>query len=268
MAWARVRGIDIHYQLAGRGPRVLYLGGTGGDLRARPSIFDSPLAQGFTLLAFDQRNLGRSGKPPEPCTMADYAADAAELLAAVGWPSARVAGYSFGGMVAQELALAFPEKVERLALLSCAAGGAGGASYPLHELWELPLEERARRLVELADAGREPSWQAAHPEEMEAMGAEARAQMELAAAQDGGEAGVRRQLAARRGHDTWQRLPGLELAVLVCGGLRDQVAPPRAVEALAGRIPGARLAWFQGGHQFFRQDPAAWPAICGFLRED
>jgi hypothetical protein len=40
------------------------------------------------------------------------------------------------------------------------------------------------------------------------------------------------------------------------------------VEALAGRIPGARLAWFQGGHLFFNQDPAAWPAIRGFLLED
>jgi 3-oxoadipate enol-lactonase len=253
--------------MAGRGPRVLYLGGTGGDLRASPSIFQSPLARGCNLLAFDQRNLGRSGKPAGACTMSYYAADAAELMRAVGWDSARVAGYSFGGMVAQELALAFPGRVERLALLSTTSGGAGGASYPLHEIWELPLDRRARRLAELADAERDQAWQRAHPDEMERLAAQARDQMELAASQPGGEEGVRRQLAARRGHDAWERLPGLSLPVLVCGGVRDRIAPPEAVEALAGRIPGARLAWFQGGHLFFNQDPAAWPAIRGFLQE-
>ena len=53
-------------------------------------------------------------------------------------------GVSFGGMVAQELAVTWPERVERLALLCTSPGGAGGASYPLHELAALPEAERER----------------------------------------------------------------------------------------------------------------------------
>ena len=74
--------------------------------------------------------------------MADYAADAAALLDHVGWDTCRVVGVSFGGMVAQELAVTSPERVERLALLCTSPGGASGASYPLHELAALPTDER------------------------------------------------------------------------------------------------------------------------------
>jgi pimeloyl-ACP methyl ester carboxylesterase len=66
--------------------------------------------------------------------MADYAADVLALADHVGWSSFRVFSISFGGMIALELAVTNPERVERLALLSTSSGGAGGASYPLHEL--------------------------------------------------------------------------------------------------------------------------------------
>ena len=66
--------------------------------------------------------------------MAQYAADAAALLDHVGWATSAVVGVSFGGMVAQEYAVTFPERVIRLALVCTSAGGAGKPSYPLHEL--------------------------------------------------------------------------------------------------------------------------------------
>ena len=60
-------------------------------------------------------------------------------------------GVSFGGMVAQELAVRHPRRVARLVLACTSPGGAGGSSYPLHELAELPDEERVSRSLELAD---------------------------------------------------------------------------------------------------------------------
>jgi pimeloyl-ACP methyl ester carboxylesterase len=95
------------------------------------------LGRGSTLLSFDPRGLGASTPSPEPYDMATCGADALGLMNAVGWDTARVVGLSFGGMVAQELAVTAPHRVERLALLCTSAGGAGGSSYPLHELEDL-----------------------------------------------------------------------------------------------------------------------------------
>ncbi len=66
--------------------------------------------------------------------MADYASEATVLLDHLGWSTRRVIGVSFAGMVAQEFAVTWPERLERLALVCTSPGGAGRASYPLHEL--------------------------------------------------------------------------------------------------------------------------------------
>ena len=108
MPTIKVGDIRIYYEIQGSGPRLLTITGTGRDLRTRPNVYDWSLAPRFELLGYDQRGLGQTDKPDIPYTMADYAADAAGLMDALGWESCNVLGFSFGGMVAQELALGFP----------------------------------------------------------------------------------------------------------------------------------------------------------------
>src|SRR4029078_2260636 len=74
---------------------------------------------------------GESDAPPGPYTAAELAADAAQVLDEAGVPRAHVLGTSLGGMVAQELALAAPERVERLVLACTTAGGQ--ESFPMPE---------------------------------------------------------------------------------------------------------------------------------------
>jgi pimeloyl-ACP methyl ester carboxylesterase len=85
MPFISVRDIQIYYEVSGKGPRLLYISGTGADLRNKPNIFDSPLTDHFEILAFDQRGLGQTERPDIRYSMEDYASDAVELLTALDW---------------------------------------------------------------------------------------------------------------------------------------------------------------------------------------
>lgn len=263
MPFAPIRNIRMYYEMAGNaesGRRLLLVNGSGRDLRQQPSILDGPLAADFELLGFDQRGLGQTDKPDRACSMADYAADALALLDHVGWQRCRVYGISFGGMVAQELAVTAPERVERLVLACTSSGGAGGASYPLHELHDRPPEELAERYVTLLDT----RGQDAGPLLQQI----AKALLAGNAVGEGDpdrELGFRRQLEARRGHDTYDRLGRLTMPVLIAAGRYDGIAAPANQEAMHAAIAGSRLEWFEGGHVFMLQDPRASPVIREFL---
>ena len=266
MPFVSVRDIQVYYEIRGKGPRLLSISGTGGDLRQSPNIFETPLAQQFEILAYDQRGLGQTSRPDIPYTMVDYAADADALLEVLGWNRCPVMGVSFGGMVAQELALRYPHRVERLVLACTSSGGAGGASYPLHELSQLPLEDRARRMVILSDTRLNPSWRRANPTQFQELVNQLVTRFKVGADEQDREVGARRQLEARMGHDTYDRLPNLHLPVYTCGGRYDGIALPANLEALHKQIPGARLEFFEGGHLFFIQDPRAFKRVAAFLR--
>lgn len=266
MAFAAVGDIEIWYEVAGEGPPMLFISGTGGDLRTKPNVFDGPAPARHTVAAYDQRGLGRSTKRDEPTTMAQYGRDAAGLLDHLGWSDVAVVGVSFGGMVAQELAIGRPDLVRRLVLCCTSSGGEGGASYPLHTLADIAdPDERARTQLAIADVRFGPEWQAANPERAATMLARS-----AATPHDDDpmrEVGARRQLEARVGHDTWDRLHLIAAPTLVAAGAHDGIAPVTNSERLVERIPDATLQVFDGGHLFMVQDRSAWPAILDFLAQ-
>ena len=269
MPSARVGDLDVHHEIAGDGPPLLFIGGTGGDLRTKPNVLDGPLPRTFTVAAYDQRGLGRTSKPDRATTLAQYAADAAGLLDHLGWTRAHVVGVSFGGMVAQELAVARPDLIDRLVLCCTSSGGTGGASYPLHELVHLAPQERRRTQLAISDTRYDRAWQEAEParaaELLAGMAAADAATEARQGADRSAAAGARRQLEARMGHDTWDRLDRITAPTLVAAGRYDVIAPVANSEALVSRIPDARLEVFDGGHLFLLQDRRAWSAIVEFL---
>ncbi len=266
MPFIDVRDLRMYYERAGTGPRLLYISGTGGDLRRKPSVFERPIAREFDVLAYDQRGLGQTSRPERAYTMADYAEDAQALLDAVGWERCHVMGVSFGGMVGQELALRCPERVERLVLACTSSGGQGNPSYPLHEHLDDTLEQRARRQVILSDIRRDDAWQAAHADEFKQLVEGILEGIRVGADEPGRAEGYRRQLLARKGHDTYERLPQLRLPVFICGGKYDSIAPVANQQAMLRQIPHARLELFEGGHAFLMEDPRAYEQIIAFLK--
>lgn len=259
---AALNGIDVYYERSGDGPPLLFLNGSGSTLvEAEPML--ARLRPHFDVLAHDQRGLGRTTIPDGPYTMAGYAADAGALAAHVGWDSYRVVGISFGGMVAQELAVTVPERIERLALLVTSAGGAGGASYPLHTLADVPEAQRAAIGLRLMDTRFTPEWLAEHPADR--MLVEAFAARSAVAKGDDVVRGERLQLEARSHHDVYDRLPRITGPTFVGSGRYDGIAPPANGEAIAARIAGAELQTYDGGHAYLYQDRAGFPDLLAFL---
>lgn len=260
-ATATVNGIDIYYERWGAGPRLLYLNGSGANLATTRPMIDA-YAEAFDVVAHDQRGLGQTAIPPGPYTMSDYASDAIGLLDHLGWDTCRVVGVSFGGMVAQELAVTYPERVERLALV-CTSPGGVAASYPLHELADLDPASRGAATLELIDSRFTPESVAMDPAAKWLVeGLVAGAKVAKTAEQLRGE---REQLEARRHHDVVDRLPRITAPTLVASGRFDGIAPLANGELISQTIPDAELRVYEGGHIFTRQDPRAVPDIIAFL---
>lgn len=262
MPFAAVNGIDIYFELHGAGPPLLNISGTGNDLRRSPAA-PNPVNKAFETLHYDQRGLGQTSKPASDSTMADYADDAAALIHSMGWASCHVLGTSFGGMVALNLALRHPDVVDRL-VLCCTSPGGSAPSYPLHELGRLDPDEAFATRMRLTDR----RWDPEAPEPIPGLGSYYDLMVAGATATPDAEqlGGLRRQLAARAGHDVVADLPSITQPTLVCAGRYDDIAPMENSELLATRIPGARLQVFEGGHIFMIQDRSAFPTIIEFLR--
>ena len=252
--------ISINYQITGSGPRLLFFNGSGATLKGSELLIRS-LSKECEVLAHDQRGLGLTSIPEGPYTMAQYATDAAALLDHVGWKTCSVVGISFGGMVAQEFAVTFPQRVERLALLCTSAGGSASSSYPLHELGALSVDERASKMATLSDTRFTPEWLASHPSDAQLMSMRGESTTKSADVIRG----ERLQLAARADHDVANRLHLISCPTFVAAGKFDGIAPPVNSEAIAERITGATMSVYEGGHMFLAQDPTAIREIRPFL---
>jgi 3-oxoadipate enol-lactonase len=261
MAFAAVNGIDIYFELHGEGPPLLNISGSGNDLRRSPASI-LPVNRAFETVHYDQRGLGRTSKPEVEYTMADYADDAAALIHSMGWARCHVLGTSFGGMVALNLVVRHPDLVDRL-VLCCTSPGGTAPSYPLHDLAEMEPEEAFATRMRLTDRRWDPD--AAEP--IPGLGGfyEQMAAAATATPDPDQLAGLRRQLAARAGHDVVDDLGSITQPTLVCAGRYDDIAPLANSELLADRMPNATLQVFEGGHIFMVQDRSAFPTIIEFL---
>jgi proline iminopeptidase len=111
-----IRDVSLYVKIMGHGdPLVLMHGGLGLDHTTLSSL--EPLADRFTLVFYDHRSNGRSSGAVESMTWENLTADADALRQTLGFGQWAVLGHSFGGHVALEYALQYPERLSRLLLL-------------------------------------------------------------------------------------------------------------------------------------------------------
>ncbi len=252
MPYADVPGGRLYYESAGEGDPLLLHPGFGCTVEIYWANAGA-LAKHFRVIVFDPRGAGRSsfsGPQPDvnPKTFAD---DAASLLDALGVATAHLLGTSFGGMMAQHIALEHPHRVRGLVLACTTAGG------PQHVL---PPPENLARFVaasEISDPveavrsmygnNYSDAYVAAHDDEIVAR---ALRNQHLRSEPEGRAL----QIAAVQGHETHSRLAQIKMPTLVLHGTDDGTVPVENGRVLAAGVPHAQLIEYpHGRHLFFME---------------
>jgi pimeloyl-ACP methyl ester carboxylesterase len=248
---------QIHYEALGRAdaPVLLLVMGMGLSSRSWHTLPEL-LRDDFRVVVFDNCGTGRSSVPRALYRIADMADDAAAVLDALGVDRAYVFGLSMGGMIAQELALRYPERVRALVLGATFAAHLRSKKPPPAVAFELlrallrgarlPPAQLARLLVSPGYFSRDPGGFGRWMRRIERLPGSV----------------ALRQITAVALHDTRRRLRGLKVPTLVVTGDADRLVPPANSHALARLIPGARLLVVPGaGHVFPVERPAETVAM-------
>jgi len=247
MPYQTINGIQIYYEEYGKGDPVLLIQGLG-----YPSgmwFLQIPdLSRHFRTIVFDNRGVGRSDKPDEEYTVSLMASDAAGLLQALGIGKAHVAGVSLGGYIAQELALSQPGLVDRLVLMATTCGGPEYAEMT-KALWEevaalagLPPEEIIPKGMALAAA---PAFARSHPELIERSVVIRMETLQPLYA-------FNRQAVAAYNFNSKDRSHLIHNPTLILAGDQDRVMPLQLTQAMAKKIPNARINVYPDtGHLLF-----------------
>jgi pimeloyl-ACP methyl ester carboxylesterase len=255
--------IEIWTEQVGEGPEVLLIGGLGDTVESWQFQLDG-LAERYRLTAFDNRGAGRTVMPAGPVSVEMMADDAAGVLRSLDVPSAHVAGFSGGSIIAQELALRHPELVRSLVLQSTWA-----VPDPYLRSWGLMV----RWLVEVAPSERAFLegfflWiytpRAHNDGTVDQIIEEVLAFPHKQSTED-----LQRFLAAFMVHDTTPRLPQVTAPTLVLAGGIDPTARPELGRVVADAIPGAQFEVMEEeAHQPFQEVPDEWNArVDSFWRE-
>ncbi len=245
----RVRDIDICYRTIGKGFPLVMIMGLTANMDWWDPEFINALSKKYHLVLFDNRGAGRTETPPGEFSIKQFADDTAGLMDALGIERAHILGVSMGGMIAQELALNYPWKVEKLVLCVTFCGGdktVYASSEVLQKLTDLSgtLEERVRRFLALLFP---EEWLSQNPNYL----VEFTKRYMIAPTSD---ANAARQFMATTKFNTYDRLPEIQCPTLVACGSKDILIPPENSRIIAERIPGARLVEFEGaGHAFISQ---------------
>lgn len=260
---ARSGAMCFQHRGARASPRALLIHGLGCQLAQWPDRFVNALAaSGLCVVTFDNRDAGLSHGPedvraPSPeallaaqqdasvltpaYSLSDMAADAIDLLDHLGQAGAHVIGFSMGGMIAQRMAVEYPERVYSLTSLM-SSNGDPSLPEPREEAVRALLALLATETTETAIAHMVRAWQTFGGEHFDSerlgLGRFARAAIERAYRPDG----IARQLAAILADgDRGPLLATVAAPTLVVHGRADPLVPFQAGEATAAAIPEARL---------------------------
>jgi pimeloyl-ACP methyl ester carboxylesterase len=265
--WVTVEGAPVNTIDLGDGPPVVFVHGLGGSwqnwLEQLPV-----LAREHRVVAMDLPGFGHSPMPPQEISIAGYARLLDGLLDTLGIDAAAVVGNSMGGFIGAELAIAFPQRVERLVLVS--AAGLSTHNDPI-SVRAMPTLVRLERILAGGTA-----WLAAKSETVmrrrrlreATLNAVVRHPSRLPAAlaaeqlRGAGKAGFIPALQALIGYDVRDRLPEIACPTLIVWGERDRLITVRDADVFEELIADSRKVVFEDtGHMAMLERPQAFNTL-------
>ena len=263
MATAKVHHIQIHYEVYGTGFPLIMIMGLGGNIQWWDPRMIQALSPQFRMVLFDNRGTGQSETSDSEYTITLFADDVAGLMDALQIPKAHVLGISMGGMIAQELVLYHPEKVDKLILCSTYCGGSQSIPPSLDTLGmitgdrtNMSPEEITRRTLpaiftkefldenpELAEIAIQQMMNEPTSEEI-----------------------LMHQMNAIMAFGTFDRLTQVSTPTLILHGKKDILLPPGNADILAQVIQNSRLVYFENSaHNLSEEMEEVISVITSFL---
>jgi len=251
--------VELAYEEAGDGEAVVFVSGTSLDRTVwAPQV--TVFADRYRCITFDNRDVGESTQVAHGYTPRELAGDLDGLLAALDLPAAHVVGHSLGGAIAQELALAAPDRVRTLTLIGSWARN-DEYTRTLFHTWQ-----RTRVALEPAAFLEAMLLTGVGHTFLNTVGVDAMVQLFLSSPHPQTAEGFCRQVDADLAHDTLDRLGKIQAPTLVVAGDEDKIFPPHHARQLADGI-GAELLVIPGaGHSPSIENPTAVnAALDGFF---
>jgi aminoacrylate hydrolase len=231
----------LHYQVEGSGPAIMLICGLGG-LGEFWQPIARLLAPSYTLISFDHPGVGKS-PVTDGHTISGMARDVCALLDHLGIEKAHMVGHSTGGLIAQALALDYPQRVVRIVM----SGSWAVSDRRMRDVFAI----RRTVLQELGlPAYRALSALLAYPPDWYEAQIARDPELDLHVSRDEDISSIVARMQMLLTFDRSQELAGIAAPVLVIGAPDDQVVPFYLAQALARLIPAARLVELAGGHLF------------------
>ena len=252
MPKATVNGINMYYEVHGKGIPLVMIQGFGGNHQAW--FFQTPALQKyFRIIIFDNRGIGKSGTSGEPYTIRTMANDVIGLMDYLGIGEAHILGLSLGGLVAQEVAISYAERVRKLVLGSTFTGREVNNVHP--ELMDaLGIREDSTDIdISKIDFRKSMNFMVS-----EAFNKRLYRTVFVPLSKYGMRSvdpeGYLRQMESIASYDALDRLQLIKAPTLVITGSGDRLVSPSTSDLIASKIPNAKLVKVKGGsHAFFME---------------
>jgi proline-specific peptidase len=256
MPKAKVNDVHMYYEVEGEGFPLMMINGLGGNMEGWNPRLVEGLSKHFELVLFDNRGAGRTDLSKRKYTMRLFADDTAGLMNALGISRAHILGISMGGMIAQELAINYPQKVSKLILCSTMSQPRFSkmGSRVLEAMSQSSIEELTKLILSFPftrDYPRDLLKQ--NPVVVFGQTSEfvkenpdlAKLLLQQGTKHPTSQEGFKYQYDAVLGFNTQARLPQIKVPTLVLHGKKDRLIPPENGSILAKAIPNAKLVFFE-----------------------